>query len=178
MPSPSHVLNRTFALLDLECSHGFKKIRGTQSFFAYVQSWGEIYRAIKADIVSCFDNINHKGLNKALNEYMDDPQFTNLIHAFLTTDIRDKERKSYAVIDKGIPQGLESPVLMNVFLHQLDCKITDSLTHIRYARYADDLLLAIKPRCPGYLYIVQSKIREFMVQLQLEITMTTFTRGH
>lgn len=128
MPSPSHVLNRTFALLDLECSHGFKKIRRTQSFFAYVQSWGEIYRAIKADIVSCFDNINHKGLNKALNEYMDDPQFTNLIHAFLTTDIRDKERKSYAVIDKGIPQGLESPVLMNVFLHQLDCKITDSLT--------------------------------------------------
>lgn len=148
------------------------------SFFAYVQSWGEIDRAIKADIVSCFDNINQKGLNPALNEYMDDPKLTNLINAFLTTDIRDKERKSYAVIDKGIPQGsATSPVLMNVFLHQLDCKITDSLTHIRYARYADDLLLAIKPGCPGYLYIVQSKKREFMVQLQLEITMTTFTRG-
>jgi hypothetical protein len=57
---------------------------------------GEVDHVIQADFLGCEDNINHQGLNQALNQYIDDQKFSDLIHAFLTTEIRDKEeKKSY-----------------------------------------------------------------------------------
>lgn len=57
---------------------------------------GEVDHVIQADFLGCEDNINHQGLNQALNQYIDDQKFSDLIHAFLTTEIRNKEeKKSY-----------------------------------------------------------------------------------
>lgn len=47
-------------------SHGFWKGRGPITFFAHVDSWGTVDRFLKADIVGCFDNIDHTLLNRRI----------------------------------------------------------------------------------------------------------------
>ncbi|KAK9081440.1 hypothetical protein Sjap_026632 [Stephania japonica] len=63
MDALSQLLNIVFEDIFLTQSHGFRKGRGPITFFAHVQSWGEVDRLIKADIVGCFDNIEHALLN-------------------------------------------------------------------------------------------------------------------
>jgi len=130
------------------------KGRGPITFFAHIDTWGRIDRFIKADIIGCFDNIDHSLLNGKigldLGESNED--FCNLIAAFLKTSIRDKDGKVYGSCVKGIPQGSPlSPVLMNIYLHQLDMKIQAFLSQeekLRYVRYADDMAFAIKEGGP------------------------------
>lgn len=56
---------------------------------------------------------------------------SNLIHAFLTTDRMDKDWKGDSAIEKGIPQGSSlSPVLMDIFWHPWDCRITSYSSHL------------------------------------------------
>lgn len=50
MDAISQVLNEVFAGIFLECSHWFRKVRGTQTFFAHVQNWGEVDQLIQADV--------------------------------------------------------------------------------------------------------------------------------
>lgn len=50
MDAISKVLNKVFAGIFLECSHRFRKGRGTQTFFAHVQNWGEVDQLIQADV--------------------------------------------------------------------------------------------------------------------------------
>jgi hypothetical protein len=50
MDAVSQVLNEIFAGIFLECSHRFRKGRGTQTFFAHVQNWGEVDQLIQADV--------------------------------------------------------------------------------------------------------------------------------
>lgn len=50
MDAISQVLNEVFAGIFLECSHRFRKERGTQTFFAHVQNWGEVDQLIQADV--------------------------------------------------------------------------------------------------------------------------------
>ena len=50
--------------------------------------------------------------------------FGTLFKKFLTNMIWDNSNKDYTHSDRGIPQGLMvSPILMNVFLHELRCSL-------------------------------------------------------
>jgi RNA-directed DNA polymerase len=125
-----------FADIFLECSHGFRKGRGTQSFFAQVESWGKVDEVVPADIVSCFDRIPHEGLLNTLLRYVDDTQLLFLIRNFLIVDIFDRDGRNYTNTHIGIPQGSPmSPVLMNIYLHQFDLslmmEVQQSVPHLR-----------------------------------------------
>lgn len=66
MEALSLLLNIVYEDVFLTNSHGFRKGRGPITFFAHVDSWGTVDRFIKADIVGCFDNIDHTLLNRRI----------------------------------------------------------------------------------------------------------------
>ena len=66
MEALSLLLNIVYEDVLLTHSHGFRKGRGPITFFAHVDSWGTVDRFFKADIVGCFDNIDHTLLNRGI----------------------------------------------------------------------------------------------------------------
>lgn len=95
---------------------------------------------------------------KVIHSYVGEgnSSFCNLLEAFLKTQILDKEGNDYSckTKTKGIPQGCSvSPVLMNVFLHQLDLKIKDFMNQedsLYYVRYADDMIKIVEAERRAY----------------------------
>ncbi|KAM7460106.1 hypothetical protein LguiA_035936 [Lonicera macranthoides] len=142
-------------------------------------------RVIKSDIVGCFDNIDHALLNSTigLSIGQGNPFFCNLIASFLTTEILDASGHNLRSISTGIPQGSPlSPVLMNLFLHQLDLKIQTFLEkekRVKYVRYADDFLIGIKRGADSEIFSqsFQQMFQECLVELKLEKTSFELIRG-
>lgn len=66
MEALSLLFNIVYEDVLLTHSHGFWKGRGPITFFAHVDSWGTVDRFLKADIVGCFDNIDHTLLNRRI----------------------------------------------------------------------------------------------------------------
>lgn len=102
------------------CSHGFRQGRSTITALrdvatAYIStSW-----IIEGDIEGCFDNIPHGKLLKEIERRVADEKVLSLIRYFLKAGYMEdwKYHKTYS----GTPQGgVLSPLLANIFLHQLD----------------------------------------------------------
>jgi len=102
------------------CSHGFRQGRSTitalrDTAHAYTStSW-----IIEGDIKGCFDNIPHGKLMKVIEKCVADEKVLNLISHFLKAGYMEdwKYHKTFS----GTPQGgVLSPLLANIFLHQLD----------------------------------------------------------
>lgn len=55
----SLLLNVIFENIFQTFYHGFRKEKGALTFFAHIEGWEKIFQLIKADIVGCFDNIDH-----------------------------------------------------------------------------------------------------------------------
>jgi len=74
---------------------------------------------IEGDIVGCFDNIPHNGILKAVARRIADGKVLALVSAFLKAGYM--ENWQYHKTYSGTPQGgIISPLLCNIFLHQLD----------------------------------------------------------
>jgi hypothetical protein len=75
---------------------------------------------IEGDIRSCFDELDHHILITALRKKIQDERFLNLIWKLLNAgymDLHGTKRESLI----GSPQGgIVSPILANVYLHELD----------------------------------------------------------
>lgn len=108
--------------------------------------------------------------------------FVTQFFSFLK-EIRDKEGKTYGSCIKGIPQGSPlSPVLMNIFLHQLDVKMQDFMSkeaRIKYVRYADDIAFDIKEGANSEMVSQGFKqfFNEALTELKLEATSLELVRG-
>ena len=181
MDAISNVLTRLFHPIFLECSHGFRKGRGTRTCFFTILSWPNIDHFITADVVGCFDNIHHDLLLTILSSFINDSRFINLISAFIKTDILDKTEKNYAGDLKGIPQGSSlSPVLMSIYMHQFDVELSHFISRypdIHYVRYADDLLIGVSGTEPGANNSVVDQLNTFISHLQLELKISLKKNG-
>jgi retron-type reverse transcriptase len=119
------------------------------------QEHKKCFWVIEGDISSYFDTINHRKLLKLLRRRIEDEKLLNLIWKFLRAGVM--ERKLFKDTKLGTPQGgIISPLLANVYLHELD-KYMERYTALPslekvarrksgkanyvYVRYADDFVI-------------------------------------
>lgn len=145
----------------LDCSTGFRPARRTMdavhliTFFA--SNTAKMWWTVEGDIKGCFDNIPHRQLMGVLGQYVQDKNLLALVRSFLNAGIVVGEGK-VAKPNRGVPQGgVVSPLLANVYLHELDkfwWQRYGSLTeaqknsrrkqgdaNVQYVRYADDFVV-------------------------------------
>ncbi|NCC34535.1 MAG: maturase, partial [Chloroflexia bacterium] len=110
-----------------ESSHGFRAGRGCHTALTTVsqQFQGSAW-FIEGDIRACFDTIDHQVLLAILSRDINDGRLLNLIRMGLAAGVLDEwtYHKTYS----GTPQGgVLSPLLANIYLHELDVFIEDTL---------------------------------------------------
>ncbi len=109
-----------------ETSHGFRPNRSCHTALREIRGkWPAMNWFLEGDIQSCFDAIDHGILVNLLRKKIRDERFLNLIWKLLRAgylDLREARHDSLA----GTPQGgLASPILANVYLHELDEKVEE-----------------------------------------------------
>jgi group II intron reverse transcriptase/maturase len=110
-----------------DSSHGFRPNRGCHTALKRVkQKFRSASWLIEGDIKGCFDNIDHDMLMAILARDIHDGRLLNLIRMGLQAGVLDdwKYHHTYS----GVPQGgILSPLLSNIYLHELDTFIEDVL---------------------------------------------------
>jgi group II intron reverse transcriptase/maturase len=104
----------------LPCSHGFRPGHSPHTALRDVaRMYPRVSWVIEGDIVGCFDNIPHNGLLKAVARRIADGKVMSLVSEFLKAGYM--ENRQFHTTYSGTPQGgIISPLLCNIFLHQLD----------------------------------------------------------
>jgi RNA-directed DNA polymerase len=153
------VLEPIFENEFLAISYGFRPGRGCKDALREVDrllkegyTW-----VVDADVKSYFDTIPHDLLMDRIRKKVSDGKILNLIELFLKQEIMEDMKRWNPI--SGTPQGaVLSPLLSNVYLHQLD------VTLCRYGgkiiRYADDFVVL----CRG-----KEEAQEALAEIQLWI---------
>jgi group II intron reverse transcriptase/maturase len=135
-----------------DSSHGFRPERGCHTALQMCRkrfqgtNW-----FIEGDIKGCFDNIDHAVLLDILKASIDDDRFIRLVKDMLEAGYLEDWR--YHGTNSGTPQGgVISPLLANVYLHELDKFVEDTLIP-RYTRGES------RKRNPEYTAIVHAMRR-------------------
>lgn len=107
----------------LDVSYGFRPGKGCHNALKEIKGgWKATTWIINVDVEKCFDKINHKLLLEKLGKFCDQPTL-ELIRKLLKVGYVDihnlTNRVNYNT--QGTPQGsLISPILCNIYLHDLD----------------------------------------------------------
>lgn len=155
----------------LPTSYGFRPGRGAKDALREVDrllSEGYIY-VVDADIQSYFDTIPHDRLMDKLEMFISDGKLLRMIKSWLKQDIMDECNRWTP--SAGTPQGgVLSPLLANLYLHDLDQLITSLGGKI--VRYADDFVILMKSQLEAeqMLQAVQKWVSENGLTLHPEKT--------
>ncbi len=110
-----------------ECSHGFRPGRGCHTALVYLRRFfrGTVW-FVEGDIKGCFDHIDHVILIQILERRIHDGRILELVRRYLQAGYL--EDWTYHRTYSGTPQGgVLSPLLANIYLHELDAFIMDEL---------------------------------------------------
>ncbi|CAB1227818.1 reverse transcriptase domain-containing protein [Klebsiella pneumoniae] len=134
------ILERIYEPVFSPKSYGFR--RGCSCHDALLDikhRWTGVKWLIDIDVVSFFDNIDHRVLLALLARKIDDKRFLTLIEGMLKAGYMEdwKFNATYS----GTPQGgVVSPILANIYLHELDQYLTQkTLQFNKGERRADNL---------------------------------------
>jgi len=126
-------------------------------------------RVIDLDLTAYFDNVRHHILMPKVARRVKDDDVLHLLKLILK-----------ATGSKGVPQGgVISPLLSNIYLHEVDCMLERARevtregrwTRVQYARFADDLVVLVdgQPWRARLLQQVERRIREEFARLEVEV---------
>jgi group II intron reverse transcriptase/maturase len=112
-----------------DSSHGFRMKRSCHTALKrIVSTWSNTKWFIEFDIEGYFDNIDHKIIMGLLEKKIEDVKFLNVIRKMLKAGYMEdwKYHETYS----GTPQGeIISPILANIYLHELDCFVETLTTN-------------------------------------------------
>lgn len=127
------ILNHLEPVLEqifLDCSFGYRKNKNCHSALKAIKTkWQSITWIINIDISKYFDTVHHPILIEKVRSYCDQPT-TELIAKMLKVGYIDMANLADSVerARQGTPQGsLISPILANLYLHDLDRHVSDNL---------------------------------------------------
>ncbi len=114
------ILERIYEPVFDDNSHGFRAGRSPHTALEKIRhQWMAIKWFVDMDIRDYFTSIPHDLLMEALKKKIEDSRFLRLLQAML--DAGYLEDWTYHATYSGVPQGsIVSPILANVFLHELD----------------------------------------------------------
>lgn len=132
--------------------------------------------ALDADLKGFFDTIPHQLLFEQVKKFFNHmPGIQKLLYRFIHVDKgrRIKKGNKTKVIRKkrreGIPQGgILSGMLANIYLHQFDTWVMETLGNkydLKYTRYADDFIILTKNA--DDIHWIQNECKEFLGGLEL-----------
>ena len=156
----------------LPCSYGF---RPNQSCKDALRAVSTALRSgytvvVDADIKGFFDSIDHTKLMGFVGERIKDGSLLKLIDSFLHQGIFE-QNKEWEPAEMGTPQGgVISPLLANIYLHQLDKAVTKA--GYRMVRYADDFVIMCRTQeeAKSALALVAEKVEELKLTLHPDKT--------
>lgn len=138
------LLERVYEPIFSEHSHGFRRERSCHSGLMEIRrTWHGMKWLIEVDIVGYYDNIDHDILLDLLRKRIDDERLIGLIGRMLKAGYI--EDWTFYRTFSGAPQGgVISPILANVYLHELDkfmqemkAKFDKGKTRERHPDYRD-----------------------------------------
>lgn len=145
----------------LDMSYGFRPNKGAKDALREVDkllksgyTW-----VVDADLTAYFDTIPHNNLMVKVKNYVSDRKFLKLIEKWLNQNIMEEGKEWKPT--SGSPQGaVISPLLANLYLHDLDVLITN--LGVKMVRYADDFVILTdsEEKAKALLKIVQEWSQE------------------
>jgi RNA-directed DNA polymerase len=132
----------------LECSFGFRPKRSAHQGLERIRSgiWRGNRWVVDADIHSFFDEIPRGKLVEALRERVSDRRVIELVKSWLRAGVL--VGGSVLHPETGTPQGgVASPLLANIYLHQLDRAWEGRYRQLgELTRYCDDLVIVCRTK--------------------------------
>ncbi len=113
---------------------------------------------LKFDIKKCFASIDTEILKNILGWHIKDDRLRNLVYKVINS------------FESGLPLGnLTSQLFINVYLHELDLYVKQTLKIICYLRYADDVIV---------IFHDKEELEKLYTNLQLFLKQNLFLTSH
>ena len=173
----------------LDCSTGFRPERRTMDAIHltkfFMSNRLKMWWVVEGDIKRCLDDIPHRKLMGVLGQYTKCKKTVALIKAFLNAGVWENGKVSTP--NCGLAQaGLISPLLANVYLHEMDkywwnkygsltqaqkrYRRAKGLGNVQYIRHGEDFIILTNGR-KRFAYDLQQEFAEFLKdKLGLELS--------
>jgi len=161
------VIEPIFEVDFMDCSHGFRP--GRKAVGAMEQIRGSLRKGRRevydADLSSYFDTIPQDRLMQMVERRIADRSVLHLVRMWLRSPVVEEDGQSRKSQGKGTPQGgVISPLLANIYLHELDRSFYEEAEGPGQAvkavlvRYADDFLVLAREVGDGVARWVEEKL--------------------